>query len=101
MDEKKLWRKAPSPCVSVCKFRDEGQCIACRMTKSEKKRFKRLDGAKKRRAFFLQLAERLEEAGRWNYWSRMYRRRCERKDRAHPLDLIEASRTEATERKAA
>ena len=29
-----------SPCVDVCKYRDDGFCKACRMTKTEKKGFK-------------------------------------------------------------
>jgi predicted Fe-S protein YdhL (DUF1289 family) len=86
----KTWANAPSPCIDVCKFREGGQCIGCRMTKPEKKRFKKLDGKAAKKAFFLVLTERLEAAGRYGYWSRMYRRRCERKDRPCPLDKIEA-----------
>ena len=37
----KTWAKAPSPCVSVCKFKDQGHCIGCGMTKPEKKSWKR------------------------------------------------------------
>lgn len=100
-DEKKLWRKAGSPCIGVCKFRDEGHCVGCRMTKREKKGFKTLEGAKRRRRFFLELADRLESVGRFGYWSRMYRRRCERKGRACPIDLIEAERAPDAPKKAA
>ena len=87
----KTWVKAPSPCIDVCKFRDGGECIGCRMTKPEKKAFKRLAGKTAKKAFFLVLAERLEATGRYAYWSRMYRRRCERKDRPCPLDKLERS----------
>ncbi|WP_062226804.1 DUF1289 domain-containing protein [Aureimonas frigidaquae] len=83
-----VWRKAPSPCIGVCKFRDAGHCIGCRMTKPEKKAFKKLGGKKKRRAFFDMLVERLNAAGRYGYWSKMYRRRCARKDRDCPLDEL-------------
>ncbi|WP_294642057.1 DUF1289 domain-containing protein [uncultured Aureimonas sp.] len=86
----KTFTKAPSPCVSVCKFKIEGQCIACRMTKPEKKRFKRLEGKGEKRAFLAMLSERLQAAGRYAYWSRMYRRRCEKKGRPCPLDKLEA-----------
>ncbi|KAA0971622.1 DUF1289 domain-containing protein [Aureimonas fodinaquatilis] len=85
-----LWRKAPSPCIGVCKFRDEGHCIGCRMTRTEKKRFKKLEGKKSRKAFFRMLSERLADAGRYAYWSRMYRRRCEKKERPCPLDKLES-----------
>ena len=80
--------KAPSPCISVCKFRDEGHCIGCGMTKREKKQFKRLDGKVPRRAFFVMLVDRLQGNGRLAYWERMYRRRCERKGRPCPLDKL-------------
>ncbi|WP_185983689.1 DUF1289 domain-containing protein [Aureimonas mangrovi] len=87
----KVWRKAPSPCIGVCKFRDRGHCIGCRMTKPEKKAFKRMKRKAEKKAFFLQLTERLEEAGRLAYWTRMYRRRCERRERPCPLDKLPRS----------
>ncbi len=84
----KTWAKAPSPCIDVCKFRDEGTCIGCAMTKPEKKSFKRLEGKTEKRAFFLMLLQRLEARGRLDYWARMYRRRCERKERPCVLDKL-------------
>ncbi len=86
----KTFAKAPSPCISVCKFKIEGQCIGCRMTKPEKKRFKRLAGKGEKRAFLVMLSDRLQAAGRYDYWARMYRRRCEKKGRPCPLDKLEA-----------
>ncbi|KAB0677068.1 DUF1289 domain-containing protein [Aureimonas leprariae] len=91
----KIWAKAPSPCIGVCKFRDEGRCLGCQMTKPEKKRFKRLKGKAERRPFFLMLRERLEARDRWNYWSRMYRRRCLKKGADCPLDKLEGAEREA------
>ena len=85
----KTWVDAPSPCIDVCKFRDEGRCIGCAMTKPEKKAYKRLGKKSKKQAFFLQLASRLESAGRLPYWTRMYRRKCERKDAPCPLDKLD------------
>ncbi|WP_102960950.1 DUF1289 domain-containing protein [Mangrovicella endophytica] len=87
-----VWRKAPSPCIGVCKFRDAGHCVGCRMTKPEKKAFKRLRKKEKRKAFLIELVQRLEAAGRYAYWSRMYRRRCEKKDADCPLDKLDALR---------
>lgn len=84
-----LWAKAPSPCIGVCKFRDDGHCIGCRMTKPEKKRFKRLKGKSGRKPFFAMLRERLVERERYAYWSRMYRRRCARKEAACVLDKLD------------
>ena len=59
------------------------------MTKPEKKAFKRLDKKSKKQAFFRVLEERLEGVGRLAYWTRMYRRKCERKDAPCPLDKLE------------
>ncbi|WP_152047992.1 DUF1289 domain-containing protein [Aureimonas psammosilenae] len=85
----KIWAKAPSPCIDVCKFRDEGHCIGCLMTKPEKKRFKRLKGKAERRPFFEMLRDRLVAKDRYAYWSRMYRRRCAKKGAECPLDKLE------------
>lgn len=85
----KTWAKAPSPCIDVCKFREEGRCIGCLMTKPEKKKYKRLWRKSQKQAFFLMLRERLEAAGRFGYWSRMYRRKCDKKDLDCPLDKLE------------
>lgn len=87
----KTFAKAPSPCISVCKFKIDGQCIGCRMTKPEKKRFKRLMDKSGKRAFFVMLVDRLQDRGRLDYWTRMYRRRCERKERPCPLDKLAAA----------
>ena len=35
-------KKTPSPCIDVCKFRREGHCIGCSMTKAQKSMFKKL-----------------------------------------------------------
>lgn len=86
----KTWGRAPSPCIDVCKFRDAGQCVGCRMTKPEKRAFKRLKGKTARRAFFEALGGRLRAAGRFDYWARMYRRKCARKEAECPLDRMEA-----------
>lgn len=83
----KTWALAPAPCIGVCKFSDSGRCVGCAMTKPEKKRSKRLGKADKK-AFFRLLVNRLAELGRLAYWDRMYRRKCEHKERACPLDKL-------------
>ena len=80
---------APSPCIDVCKFKDAGRCIGCAMTKLEKKGFKRLRDKTTKKAFFRELTERLEASGRLGYWTRMYRRKCARRDRPCPLDRLD------------
>ncbi|MFD2236638.1 DUF1289 domain-containing protein [Aureimonas populi] len=91
----KVWKKAPSPCIGVCKFRDEGRCLGCQMTRPEKKAFKRLKKKAHKMAFFHELMGRLEARGRLAYWTRMYRRRCERRERPCPLDRLESEREAA------
>jgi predicted Fe-S protein YdhL (DUF1289 family) len=82
--------KPPSPCLDVCKFRLDGHCIACGMTKKQKKGFKRLDGGKARRKFLTalvaqqaRLAERF--SGKLKGWARAYRRKCEKKGVESPI----------------
>ena len=86
----KTWARAPSPCIGVCKFRD-GQCIGCSMTQHEKKAFKRLKKKSRRRDFFARLVARLHAAARLDYWARMYRRKCDRKEVGCPLDKMAAA----------
>ena len=84
----KTWALAPTPCVGVCKFDGEGRCIGCAMTKREKKASKGLRGKSQKRPFFERLISRLASLGRLRYWSRMYRRKCERKEATCPLDRL-------------
>jgi predicted Fe-S protein YdhL (DUF1289 family) len=84
----KTWAKAPTPCVSICKFDDDGLCIGCAMTRREKKAVKRMDKKSVKRPYFQLLMARLESLGRLAYWTRMYRRKCERKEAACPLDNL-------------
>lgn len=85
----KRWRDAPSPCIDICKFKASGRCIGCSMTKPEKKAFKKLRAKSAKKIFFADLAARLEGMGRFNGWSRVYRRKCDRKEVPCPLDRLE------------
>lgn len=82
--------KPPSPCLDVCKFTLDGRCVACAMTKKQKKGFKKLDGAGERRRFIAALyaqqqalAERFK--GKFRGWARAYRRKCDRKGVESPI----------------
>lgn len=77
--------KPPSPCIDVCKYKREGRCIGCGMTRPEKKAFKTL-GARQRRAFIDRLVALQAELGGFAHWAPAYRRRCAKKDRSCPLD---------------
>ncbi|MEO1001367.1 MAG: DUF1289 domain-containing protein [Pseudomonadota bacterium] len=79
--------KLPSPCIDVCKYRMRGHCIACSMTKAQKKAFKKIDGGKKRRAFVEMLIAQQEMlGGRFKGWAGAYRRKCAKKAVECPLD---------------
>lgn len=76
--------KPPSPCIDICKYKDEGRCVGCGMRKSEKKRFKGLS-ARKRERFLSELAGRLEVMGGLPRWRFRYQRKCEKKGVPTPV----------------
>ncbi|MEO0728787.1 MAG: DUF1289 domain-containing protein [Pseudomonadota bacterium] len=78
--------KVPSPCVDICKYKRAGHCIACGMTKVQKKKFKKIDGGKRKRAFLIDLMRQHDELGGFPMWPRAYRKRCRKKGVACPLD---------------
>lgn len=78
--------KLPSPCIDVCKFKREGRCIGCSMTKREKKGFKKLDGGKQRRRFVEALMERQSVMGKYTHWAPAYRKKCAKKTVDCPID---------------
>ena len=83
-----VWASAPSPCVDVCKYKRQGRCVGCSMTKDEKQRFPENGGADARRAFITELMARLEESGRNPaFWVMSYRRKCELAGVPCPLDI--------------
>ena len=77
--------KLPSPCVDVCKFRNGGHCIACSMTKAQKKMFKHLDGRRERAAFVQMLLAQQQVVGAKEGWKKAYRRKCDRKGVTAPV----------------
>ena len=79
--------KTPSPCVDVCKYKLRGHCIACAMTKLQKRAFDALDGDASRRAFIAGLIAQQKALGdRFRGWETAYRRKCARKGAACLLD---------------
>ena len=77
----------PSPCVDVCKFKHQGHCLGCGMTKKQKKALKRLNGRKTRIEFLEALVEQQAEIGLQANWLLSYRRRCGKKGIACPIEL--------------
>lgn len=78
--------KVPSPCIDVCKYKRQGFCIGCGMSKAQKKAFKKLDGRKERLRFLLELMEQQRDLGGFPMWLRAYRKRCRKKGVDCPLD---------------
>ena len=73
------WASAPSPCIDVCKYKRQGRCIACSMTKAEKQAFPENGSAEAKKAFIEALIDRLSEIGRNPaFWVMTYRHKCER-----------------------
>lgn len=67
--------KTPSPCIDVCKFKRQGHCIGCSMTKAQKSLFKSLKKDGHRVAFVEMLRAQQEHLGKYQHWQAAYRRK--------------------------
>ncbi len=85
--EKSKLEKIPSPCISVCKFRREGHCIGCSMTKGQKKLFKKLKKADQQDAFLTFLLHQQSSLGKYTHWTRSYQRKLTKKGLKRDLSL--------------
>lgn len=80
--------KTPSPCIDVCKYKREGHCIACSMTKAQKSLFKALKKNKHREAFVDMLVAQQTSMGKYSHWAPKYLRKCEKK-KVKPVASVE------------
>lgn len=81
--------KVPNPCIDVCKYKNKGYCIGCGMTKPQKKEFKKLEGKKPKRQFLADLLAQQARLGHgFKGWEQAYRRKCQKKGVACPLDEV-------------
>ena len=89
MGKKKIGKDSvPSPCIDVCKFRREGHCIGCSMTKSQKKMFKALKNPEHKSAFVDMLVRQQIVLGKYKHWATAYARKCMKKGvRPKALDI--------------
>lgn len=71
--------KTPSPCIDVCKFKREGHCIGCSMTKAQKSMFKQLKTNEHREAFVEMLVGQQSMMGKYTHWAPKYMRKCLKK----------------------
>ncbi|WP_106744963.1 DUF1289 domain-containing protein [Yoonia maritima] len=80
--------KTPSPCIDVCKFKREGHCIGCSMTKSQKSIFKRLKKDSQRDGFVTMLMAQQEVMGKYAGWRIAYAKKCKKKGAEAPFKLV-------------
>ena len=71
--------KVQSPCIGVCKFKRQGHCIGCSMTKDQKALFKGIKKDKHREAFVQMLVGQQSLLGRYRHWVAAYKRKCLKK----------------------
>ncbi len=77
--------KLPSPCLSVCKFRiTGGHCIACSMTKAQKKLFKKIKKDDARAGFVTMLSAQQDAVGSARSWPEAYAKKCAKKGAKTP-----------------
>ena len=81
-------KKIPSPCVDVCKYKRQGHCIACSMTKAQKSLFKELKKDKHREAFVEMLMAQQARMGRFHAWAEMYQKQAAKKKVKLPKELL-------------
>lgn len=71
--------KIPSPCIDVCKFKRQGHCIGCSMTKTQKSLFKSLKKNAHRAALVSLVVAQQSVMGRYTHWQQAYARKCRKK----------------------
>lgn len=76
--------KYPSPCIDVCKYRRQGHCIACSMTKEQKSLFKTLRKKKHQGAFLTLLLRQQADMGKFRAWPEAYAKKCRKRDVVPP-----------------
>ena len=72
-------KNLPSPCIDVCKFKRQGHCIGCSMTKPQKKLFKSIKKADQREAFVQMLVAQQKLMGRYTHWAPAYLKKLRKK----------------------
>ncbi|OCX64642.1 DUF1289 domain-containing protein [Thioclava sp. SK-1] len=78
--------KVPTPCIGVCKFRRQGHCIGCSMTKEQKQISKKLKKPKLQKAYVELIIAQQKIMGRYSHWVPAYLKRCAKKG-VTPPDL--------------
>lgn len=90
ISDEDAWARVPSPCIDVCKYKRQGRCIGCSMTKAEKQSFPHSGSGAQKKAFIEELIARLESIGRNPvFWAYTYRHKCEREGVPCPVEIAE------------
>lgn len=71
--------KVPSPCIDVCKFKRQGHCIGCSMTKAQKSLFKALEKNSHRVAFLEMVQAQQDVMGKYSHWAPAYEKKLRKK----------------------
>ena len=69
-----------SPCINVCKYRDDGHCLGCSMTKTQKKISKALKSKDKQLAFEQLIKLQQAVLGGYESWETAHKQRYRGKD---------------------
>ena len=80
-------RTVPNPCIDVCKYKRQGHCIGCAMTKAQKSLFKTLKKDRHRAAFVQMLKRQQDAMGKYKAWPIAYARKCAKKGVRPPFPV--------------
>jgi len=72
--------KSYSPCVKVCKYREDGHCLGCSMTKTQKKISKKLKSKDTQMAFVELVRVQQAYLGGYEAWEKAHLDRYAIKD---------------------
>lgn len=82
--------KLPSPCLDICKYKIRGgYCIACAMTKPQKRLFDRIRDEASQRAFIEDLMVQQQRVKSARTWPMEYAGKCARHGVEPPFTLSE------------
>ena len=79
--------KTPSPCIDVCKYKREGHCIGCAMTKAQKSLYKSLKKPAHKSAFVDMLMAQQDKLGKYKHWRKEYKKKGAKKGASLPVGL--------------
>jgi len=79
--------KTPNPCIDVCKYKREGHCIGCSMTKGQKSLFGKAKKATQRDGFVQMLMAQQAQMGGFAGWRIAYAKKCKKKGAEAPFPI--------------